>query len=471
MNPTTMQQQTIANTTIQQQQIIATTTISTGVSSSKFVGKEFELPLATKVLINEGHLKIVRPQQSKCIPYADIGGATFENCSFVLTIHVFPIVSMGMCGSKQRVQSDIKIPCCNKRQVEILRLNLLNAMEYKPLDAPRQRRHLLILINPFSGTKQAPKVFESIRNILEMRGATLHIQQTVRPNHAYEIVKEMCVENYDGIVTISGDGLLSEVVQGVMQNPNTETVKLPIGVIPGGTGNAVAYSMCYYAQEPFDAVSCALLVNSGEVTPLDLAEVTQGDDKPPVWAFSGLYWGLIADIDLESEVCRACGSLRNDIYSVLRIANLRRYSGVLHYKLGDSPMQTIDGEFTLLAAVNLSWVDSGGVLISPTVRPDCGYWDIFIMQSPSRFEMILALLAGNSLDKPSGSITVRASEFTIEPKSRTASNPGHVDVDGEEIPFGPTKVCVKKGMASIMGRCTLPPAGSQKVVSSQPLPC
>lgn len=37
-----------------------------------------------------------------------------------------------------------------------------------------------------------------------------------------------------------------------------------------------------------------------------------------------------------------------------------------------------------------------------------------------------------------------------------ASKPGHLDFDGEEVPFKPTTVKVRPGMARIMGSCTRP---------------
>jgi sphingosine kinase len=41
--------------------------------------------------------------------------------------------------------------------------------------------------------------------------------------HAYDIVKdELQVGEYDGIITISGDGLIHEVVNGAMSRPDFE---------------------------------------------------------------------------------------------------------------------------------------------------------------------------------------------------------------------------------------------------------
>ena len=36
------------------------------------------------------------------------------------------------------------------------------------------------------------------------------------------------------------------------------------------------------------------------------------------WSFLALMWGLVADVDLESEACRCFGAARFDVYSAVR---------------------------------------------------------------------------------------------------------------------------------------------------------
>ena len=36
------------------------------------------------------------------------------------------------------------------------------------------------------------------------------------------------------------------------------------------------------------------------------------------WAFLALMWGLVSDVDLESEACRCFGTARFDIYAAVR---------------------------------------------------------------------------------------------------------------------------------------------------------
>lgn len=52
---------------------------------------------------------------------------------------------------------------------------------------------------------------------------------------------------FDGIVTVSGDGLLHEVVNGLMLRKDWMEIreKVTIGGIPGGTGNGLIKALLH----------------------------------------------------------------------------------------------------------------------------------------------------------------------------------------------------------------------------------
>jgi sphingosine kinase len=64
--------------------------------------------------------------------------------------------------------------------------------------------------------------------------------------HAYDIVKdELQLGEYDGILTISGDGLIFESVNGAMSRADRDEFleKTTFGFIPAGTGNGLHKSV------------------------------------------------------------------------------------------------------------------------------------------------------------------------------------------------------------------------------------
>jgi diacylglycerol kinase family enzyme len=74
----------------------------------------------------------------------------------------------------------------------------------------------MVLVNPFSGSGAAARSWEVARPILEKAHVDIKLIFTERAGHAYEIVnQEIRPNDYDGIITVSGDGLIHEVVNGI----------------------------------------------------------------------------------------------------------------------------------------------------------------------------------------------------------------------------------------------------------------
>jgi sphingosine kinase len=67
-------------------------------------------------------------------------------------------------------------------------------------------------VNPFGGKKSAREIFvKEVKPLFEDADVQLEIQETKYQLHAKEFVKSMDVSKYDGIVCVSGDGILVEV--------------------------------------------------------------------------------------------------------------------------------------------------------------------------------------------------------------------------------------------------------------------
>uniref|UniRef100_A0A672R5M4 DAGKc domain-containing protein n=1 Tax=Sinocyclocheilus grahami TaxID=75366 RepID=A0A672R5M4_SINGR len=92
--------------------------------------------------------------------------------------------------------------------------SLLRGMDVKidgKVMLPRPRR-LLLLVNPFSGRGQAMQWCQThILPMIREANVSYNLIQTERQNHARELIKEISLPEWDGIVIVSGDGLLHEV--------------------------------------------------------------------------------------------------------------------------------------------------------------------------------------------------------------------------------------------------------------------
>ncbi|MBA0836718.1 hypothetical protein Goarm_008913, partial [Gossypium armourianum] len=169
------------------------------------------------------------------------------------------------------------------------------------IDSLGRPKTLLIFVNPFGGKKCATKIFvEDVRPCLEDADIQFTVIETKHQLHAKEVVKTLDLSKYDGIVCVSGDGILVEVINGLLEREDwSDAIKTPIGMVPAGTGNGMVKS---------------LLDSAGEIC-------------SPSNAILAVIRGLIADIDIESEKYRWMGSARIDFYALQRITYLRHYNG------------------------------------------------------------------------------------------------------------------------------------------------
>lgn len=113
-----------------------------------------------------------------------------------------------------------------------------------------------------------------------------------------------------------------------------EAIQYPIGIIPGGSGNGLARSLAYWFREPYRAnpvLVSTLSVVYGHLSPLDLV-MTETAKGKRILSFLSIGFGLLSDIDIESERLRIIGESRFAVWAVARCANLRKYRATISFK-------------------------------------------------------------------------------------------------------------------------------------------
>lgn len=104
----------------------------------------------------------------------------------------------------------------------------------------------------------------------------MNIVYTERAMHAYDIVSALSPGEYDGIITVSGDGLLHEVVNSLFRHKQRDEILrsgLTLGIIPGGTSNGLFKSLIEHSGEETTVESAAYLIARGRRGFMDLTEI------------------------------------------------------------------------------------------------------------------------------------------------------------------------------------------------------
>ncbi|XP_061181665.1 sphingosine kinase 2-like isoform X1 [Saccostrea echinata] len=222
---------------------------------------------------------------------------------------------------------------CEKWKKTILSLSKNNnnhitiETDLENCEAPLQRK-ILVLINPFSGPGKARQIFENgVSSMLEEADISFKMVITEYAGHATEMMRSLDLSAWYGVVIVSGDGLIYEVINGLMSRADWEVaINFPVGCLPGGSGNALSLNINYQAGEPVDLnpiLHSTFVLIKHRVIPMDLVLVQIPGKQ--MYSFLSVTWGLVADIDYESERLRVLGASRFTLYFIKRVVSLRKY--------------------------------------------------------------------------------------------------------------------------------------------------
>lgn len=170
-------------------------------------------------------------------------------------------------------------------------------------------RRLRVLVNPFGGTGKGALIFaRKVEPIFRAAGCIMDVTKTAYSGHAYEIAKEFRVDDYDVLVTVSGDGLIHEVMNGFADHRHPgKAFCLPIAPIPSGSGNGLSLNLLG-PRDGFDVAAAALNAIKGLPMRVDVFSIVQNNMRKI--SFMSQAVGLMADLDLGTEHLRWMGDTR-----------------------------------------------------------------------------------------------------------------------------------------------------------------
>ncbi|XP_020591739.1 sphingosine kinase 1-like [Phalaenopsis equestris] len=346
-------------------------------------------------------------------------------------------------------------------------------------------KRVFIILNPYGGKRSARRIFDTeIKPLLVAANILYTLQETKYQLHAQELAYKLDLLKYDGIVCVSGDGVFVEVLNGLLQREDWDTaIKVPLGIIPAGTGNGLAKSLLDAIGETYSIQNATFSVIRGHKRALDVTTVLQGETK--FFSILMLTWGLIADIDIESEKYRWMGSTRLDFYCLLRIMKLRKYHGHVEFvpapghELCGEPLKGrticvgtdnvsengqnsvaevlqscyggpsvcfensdwrfLDGPFLSISLVNVPWVGEDA-MPAPEAKFSDGFLDLVVIKDCPKSALVSILLKmkdGTHIKSPYV-MYLKVKAFKLVPGNRVGDprKGGIVDVDGEVVALG-----------------------------------
>tara|TARA_Y100000590_G_scaffold427501_1_gene537734 strand:+ start:663 stop:1565 length:903 start_codon:yes stop_codon:yes gene_type:complete len=204
-----------------------------------------------------------------------------------------------------------------------------------------------VFVNKKSGNGYGEIYFDThLKNFINENFSEFVLVDLPCENHEYKID---IADNIDTncLFIVGGDGTVSITIENIMKNSDFTDLNIPIYICPFGSGNGLAKNLNI---DPYD------LRLDGEKKYINPLEIK--NDNNVNLSFLAQTWGIISDIDFNTEYLRYFGDFRF-YYGILNsIFSPNYYRGKLDITTNDNNNHIINSEFYMFCASTAPWITS-----------------------------------------------------------------------------------------------------------------
>jgi YegS/Rv2252/BmrU family lipid kinase len=280
--------------------------------------------------------------------------------------------------------------------------------------APIRFRHAVVIANPIAGRGRGERFANELSGMLRRVGVACDVRLTTKRGDASSFAANVAPD-VDLVISIGGDGTLSEVLTGLRRHDVT------IGLLPLGTANVLSLDLGL----PHDVAGFERMLAAGHVRRVDTAVVN-----------GSMLSFLVCGIGFDASVVRALEARRKG--PITRVDWAR--AAVAALSSWDAPRlsvevdgRAIDGEFGQVLVSNI--VHYGGYdVLSTDRRLDDGLFEVYAFPGTSRARLLGHAVRGTFGRFPTSAVPMRRARQVIVRSDR----PAPVQIDGDfrgETPF------------------------------------
>lgn len=283
-----------------------------------------------------------------------------------------------------------------------------------------------VIVNPFSARGQTEKRWETIKAALCSHFREFKYIFTEKPRQATEIARELLQQGFDLLIGVGGDGTLNEISNGFFSAQSSQVINrdAALGIIPSGTGS----DFIRFMKVPREFEKSAARIKNSQNRKIDIGKITYGG---AVGKNKTQYFINVADFGLGAEVIRNISNIqstRRGAFTYYRglLSTMMKYSSK-NVKLTLDDRQQLQGEY-LIGAVANGRIFGGGMVIAPQAEPDDGFFDLVLIESMKKLEIL-----SNSRLLYSGTIAKNPKVHIIKARNIKVESPDevHIEYDGE----------------------------------------
>mgnify|MGYP006275017321 CR=1 FL=1 len=287
----------------------------------------------------------------------------------------------------------------------------------------------LLVVNP-RATTTSPRVTDVLVNALQSQ-LELTVELTRHREHGTELGRQARHDGTSVVLTLGGDGVVNEVVNGMLCDGPGPDVPI-LGLVPGGSANVFARSLGV-PLDPVEAVGVILShLRNGTSRSIGLG---RADER---WFVANAGLGLDAEIIESMERYRRTGGRASPLrYLITTIREvLQRTDRKVPALTLDGSAGHVDGVFVAFVQNTSPWTYLGAIPINacPDASFDTGL-DVFAMRSLGPVATTIAaqrMLTRSSRGDAGGDLVTwhDLAAFTA-----TARRPIAMQIDGESVPM------------------------------------
>jgi len=207
-----------------------------------------------------------------------------------------------------------------------------------------------IFINPSSGSGRGVKYYTNyLKPFIETNFTDNIVINLPCDNNNYFIHDiDNCIDNC--IFIVGGDGTVSLTIENIMKNSDFDKLNIPIYICPFGSGNGLAKNL------NIDPYKLRLDGDKKYINPINININIKSNELN--LSFLSQTWGIISDIDIDTEFLRFIGDFRF-YYGILKSIFVPKY-----YK-GELDITTItNNNIVINSELDITTITNNNIVIN-----------------------------------------------------------------------------------------------------------
>jgi len=234
---------------------------------------------------------------------------------------------------------------------------------------------LLVVFNPNAAYGRSIKKLADIKARFGSLGIKATFMPTTHPGHGVELVANTELSPFDGLIAAGGDGTVFETLNGLYKHPKTS--RIPLGLLPIGTGNAFARDLGLQPSAWSDAID---LLHRGHTRQVDVGHVMAADQSYYFLNIVGM--GFSVEAGMAALKLKILGNAAYTLATLWKVLKLKSYPLELE----------MDGEVihsnNVFVTISNTRYTGTHFMIAPDAVIDDGLLDVTLLEALPRRRLL-----------------------------------------------------------------------------------